>query len=65
MLSNVDKDDAIKFYYDHVMKIEHWHIVAFTRSFEILNSYKNELEKCGVRTIQNDIPHYKTKDDVF
>lgn len=63
IFSTIDKDEAIKFYYDYIMKIEHWHIVAFTRSLNILNSYKNELEKYGVRTIQNDIPDYNITGD--
>ena len=63
IFSTIDKDEAIKFYHDLIMKKEHWHLIAFTRSLNILNSYKNELEKLGVRTIQNDIPHYNTTGD--
>ena len=61
--STTDKDEAISFYYDYVMKIEHWHIVVFSRSIEIFNYYKKELEQYGIRTIQNDIPAYQRSGD--
>lgn len=63
IFSTPNKDEAIRYYHDHVMKIEHWHLVTFTRSFDILTSFKRVLEELGVRTIQNDIPHYSTTGD--
>jgi hypothetical protein len=41
-----------------VTKIEHWHIITFTRSLDIFNTYKAKLDAAGIRTIQNDIPNY-------
>lgn len=61
-----DKDTAIKFYTDFVSKIEHWHLVVFTRSTSILSDYKQTLEKMNIKTIQNDIPDFsKTGDRVY
>jgi short-subunit dehydrogenase len=45
------------------MRMEHWHLILITRSSERFNEYKNILEKNGIKTIQNDIPAYKSKDD--
>lgn len=63
ILSTINKEEAINFYYNHVIKIEHWHVVAFTRSLDMLNFYKNKLEKNGIRIIQNDIPSFKSTND--
>lgn len=63
IFSSTNEEDAIKFYTDFVSKIEHWHLIAFTRSSEILNDFKSKLESKNIRTIQNDIPNYKTAGD--
>lgn len=61
--STTSKDDAIDFYYDHIKNIEHWHIVAFTRSAELKEKVKTKLEQSGIRVIQNDIPDYASTGD--
>jgi hypothetical protein len=58
------QEEAVAYYQQHVSKIEHWHIVVFTRSKSLMESRKVELEKNGIRVIQNDIPHYSKKDDI-
>ncbi len=63
LFSSVDKQEAIHFYDDFVMKIQHWHLVAFTRSFDVFNAYRATLESHGIRTIQNDIPDYASTND--
>jgi hypothetical protein len=55
LFSSQDQQEAIHFYYDHIMKIEHWHLVAFTRSAALFNLYKNKLENLGIKTIQNNV----------
>ena len=62
LFSTPDKEEAIRFY-SHVMKIEHWHLIAFTRSFDIYNTFREKLERAGIRIVQNDIPHYSAPDD--
>lgn len=63
LFSTTDKDEAMQYYYDHVMKIQHWHLVAFTRSFDVFSSFKFKLESQGIETIQNDIPDYSAAND--
>ncbi|MEL1244799.1 hypothetical protein AAEO56_11045 [Flavobacterium sp. DGU11] len=63
LFSTADKDEAIRYYYNYIMKIEHWHIIAFTRSFDIFNAHKEKLEAAGIKTIQNDIPYYAGPED--
>ncbi|MGX7688158.1 hypothetical protein ACWA1C_13425 [Flectobacillus roseus] len=63
IFSTNDKDAAIKFYSDVVSTIEHWHLIAFTRSTQILSDYKQTLEKMNVKTIQNDIPDFSKSGD--
>ena len=63
IFSTQDKEDAMKFYSDFVSKIEHWHIIAFTRSTEIFNKYNQKLKELNIRTIQNDIPDFNVTGD--
>lgn len=53
--SSTDQAEAIRFYYGHIMKIDHWHLVAFTRSAAIVDSYEKQLEQANIKTIRNDI----------
>lgn len=55
IFSTTSKDEAIDFYYDYVKKIEHWHIIAFTRSADVIAERKKILENAGIRVVQNAI----------
>ncbi|MEO5911759.1 MAG: hypothetical protein ABIP95_12790 [Pelobium sp.] len=63
IFSTTDKELAIKYYSDFVAKIEHWHLIAFTRSSKIIEEFNQKLGKLAVRTIQNDIPDFKVTGD--
>jgi len=63
IFSSTNEEEAIKFYTDFVSRIQHWHLIAFTRSAEILHDIKSKLESKNIRTIQNDIPSYKVVGD--
>ncbi len=63
IFSTKDKDVAIAYYSDFVSEIEHWHLIAFTRSIKILNDFKYILEKLKIKTIQNDIPDFRLTGD--
>lgn len=60
---SANKEEAIVAFYDRMRKIKHLHLVAFTRSADILNEYKEKLEAGGIETYQNDIPAYKALND--
>lgn len=63
LFSSTDKEEAIQYYHDFVMKIQHWHLAVFTRSFDVFTSCRFTLESHGIRTIQNDIPDYAAEKD--
>ncbi|MCW4468124.1 hypothetical protein OGH69_04030 [Flavobacterium sp. MFBS3-15] len=63
LFSTTDKHEATHYYYNHIMKMQHWHLVAFTRSFDVFTSYRFTLESHGIKTIQNDIPDYAAQND--
>lgn len=63
IFSTKDKDIAIAYYTEFVSKIEHWHLIAFTRSIEILTDFKEKLEKLEIKIIQNDIPDFRLTGD--
>jgi hypothetical protein len=61
--STYDLDEAIDYYKNYIMNMEHWHLIIITRSNDKNNEYKIVLENNGIKVIQNDIPAYKSKDD--
>lgn len=64
VFSTDDKNEAVNFYFNHIMQFEHRHLITLTRSIQTLNFYKALAEKHGIRTIQNDIPAYGRAGDV-
>ncbi|RZJ70108.1 hypothetical protein [Flavobacterium sp.] len=62
-LSTPDISEAIAFYRKHILSIEHWHLIAFTRSADVLEKYRFGLEKVRIKTIQNDLPDYSQRND--
>lgn len=63
LFSNPIKERAIQFFYDYILRIDHWHLITFTRSEELFHTYKKRLSDAGIKTIQNDIPHYSHHED--
>jgi hypothetical protein len=57
------EDDACQFFYDYVMKLEHWHIVGFFKEEVSAKALEAKLLSIGVKPIRNDIPSYKFNDD--
>jgi hypothetical protein len=60
-----NKQEAIKYYYKHITNQEHIHIVVFTRFRKLFNLKKEKLEQAGIKIFENNIPHYKEKDDII
>jgi len=58
-----DLDEVINYYKNYIMKIDHWHLIISTRSYEKIIEYKKVLEKSNIKTIENNIPAYKSKND--
>ena len=57
------EDEACQFFYNYIMKLEHWHIVGFFKEEESVKALEAKLLSIGVKPIRNDIPAYKFKDD--
>ncbi|MDR0525813.1 MAG: hypothetical protein LBG90_08095 [Spirochaetaceae bacterium] len=63
--STYDLEDAVNYYKNFIInEIEHWHLICFTRSNELMNTYKRILEEAQIEIIENNIPHYKYYGDV-
>lgn len=58
-----DLEDVIVFYENHILRMDHSHLVIMTRNLEKFNEHKSILEKHNIRTSQNDLPHYKFMND--
>ncbi|AWH84709.1 hypothetical protein HYN59_06055 [Flavobacterium album] len=63
LFSTADMDEAIKYYYNYVMSIQHRHLIAFSRSQSIVAKYKARLEAHGITTVEYTIPNYSAADD--
>jgi len=56
--STNNRIEAINYYFDFISKIEHWHLILFTRSQKILFDFMEKLVNLNVRLKQNDIPDF-------
>lgn len=57
------EDEASQFFFDYIMKLEHWHIVGFFKEESWAKDLEAELFSIGVKPVRNDMPAYKHKDD--
>jgi hypothetical protein len=51
-------EDAINYYKNYIMKMEHRHLILMTRSNKMFNEYRDIIENNRIKIIQNDIPAY-------
>lgn len=64
--SSSNKQEAIDYYRNHVYRIKHHHLAAFTRSKEKIEKIKVLLGDNSIEYWQNDIPSYsEVGDTVF
>jgi hypothetical protein len=63
IFSSESLDDAIAFYRNHILSIQHWHLIVFSRSKKTIEYYKNKISAEGIEVRQNDIPHYSQVND--
>jgi len=58
-----DKERAIEKYYDFIIGQAHWHLIVFTRSLSVLETYRAVLDKNYIPSFQSEIPDYVTRGD--
>lgn len=63
IFSSESEEDACEFFFNHIMKQQHWHIVGFFKSETEARELESKLVSIGVKPIRNDIPAYKTAHD--
>lgn len=63
LFSSLNKNEAIEFYRNHVYRIKHHHLAAFTRSKEKIEKIKVLLGENSIEYWQNDIPSYSAVGD--
>ena len=64
IFSTKNIDEAIDYFKRHILKMEHLHMILFTRSKYKVNEYKKILENNGIDMIQNNIPSYNFENDI-
>ena len=63
IFSSISEEEACKFFYDHIIKMEHWHIVGFYKDKSLAQSMESKLSSLGIRFVRNDIPSYQAQND--
>ncbi|MCQ4261181.1 SPOR domain-containing protein [Stutzerimonas stutzeri] len=63
IFSSVSESEACKFFYDYIMKMEHWHIVGFYKCASLANAMESKLSNLGIRFVRNDLPAYQAQND--
>lgn len=63
LFSSSDKKEAIDFYRNHIYRIKHHHLAAFTRSKGKIEQIKILLGENSIEYWQNDIPSYSEVGD--
>lgn len=60
---SMSEEEACEFFYAHIMKMEHWHLVGFYGDSSLANAMESKLSNLGIRFLRNDIPSYQAKND--
>ena len=55
--------EACNFFYDYILKLEHWHLVGFFKQELQAQELENKLKEFGIESIRNDIPAFNTVND--
>jgi hypothetical protein len=51
------------FFYDYILRQQHWHIVGFFKAESFAIELEDKLKAIGVKSIRNDIPAYSALND--
>ena len=63
IFSSISETDACEFFYNHILSMEHLHIIGFFKEESSANELENKLSNIGVRIIRNDIPAFMDRND--
>ena len=63
IFSSISEEEACKFFYSYIIKMEHWHIVGFYKDNNLAKAMESKLSNLGIRFIRNDIPAYHAQND--
>ncbi len=63
IFESASEEEACQFFYDYIMKMEHWHLVGFFKEEAAAKTLEAKLASIGVKSIRNDIPAYMHRDD--
>lgn len=63
IFSSPSEETACQFFFDHVMKMQHWHMVGFFEDEASARAMEDRLSAAGIRAIRNDMPAYRARND--
>ena len=63
IFTSENEEEACEFFFNYVVKQQHWHIVGFFNKESDAIELVDKLVAIGIKPIRNDIPAYKTAND--
>jgi len=63
IFTSISEDEACEYFFNYVVKQQHWHIVGFFEKESDAVELEERLVSSGINPIRNDIPAYNTAND--
>lgn len=63
IFTSADEAAACEFFYQTILKIQHWHLVGFFQQESQAISLEEKLKSLGIQPVRNDIPAYQAAND--
>jgi len=63
IFASPSESEVCQFFYDHIMGMEHWHIVGFFKEESEAEALEARIRAIGVEPVRNDIPSYSSRND--
>ncbi|RYY76283.1 MAG: SPOR domain-containing protein [Gammaproteobacteria bacterium] len=64
IFSSDSEEETCEFFFNYIIKQQHWHIVGFFKNISDANDLEEKLTSIGVKPIRNDIPAYRAAGDL-
>jgi hypothetical protein len=63
IFTSTDESEACDFFYDLILKQQHWHLVGFFKNEADAKALEEKLLAADIKPVRNDFPSYKTAND--
>jgi hypothetical protein len=63
VFNSTSEDAACNFFYDYILKQQHWHIIGFFKTEREAQELEARVLALGIKAIRNDIPAFNAVND--